>query len=104
MFVVSRYISAFGSGRALVDDAAPTTQWQLALDSALNFIIIESSSAAVEVVVLLALIYFSTSVSRQKLAFLLNIVALFLGLIMAIDGVYLEVCLEHITTTLSQMS
>ncbi|KZV72578.1 hypothetical protein PENSPDRAFT_628633 [Peniophora sp. CONT] len=68
-----------------------TAQLLLALNSAVNFLMIESTMGAVQVVMLLALLFFSNRTTRRKPIFLLNLVALLLSIGHAINNLYLEI-------------
>lgn len=85
-------LAGFGSNPLANPAFAPlTAEWLLALDSAVNFLMIESTMGAVEIVMLLALLFFSTHATRRKPIFVLNLLALLLGLAQAINNLYLEV-------------
>ncbi|VDB87187.1 unnamed protein product [Peniophora sp. CBMAI 1063] len=68
-----------------------TAEWLFALDSAVNFLMIEATMGAVEVVMLLALLFFSNGTTRRKPIFVLNLIALLFGLTQAVNNLYLEI-------------
>lgn len=80
----------------------PGTNWLAVIDSALVFLMIGATMGAVTVAMLLALLFFSTANLRRKPVFILNVVALLLGITGAVINIYEEVhTLKYPTIPLS---
>ncbi|KAI0316862.1 hypothetical protein OF83DRAFT_1047825, partial [Amylostereum chailletii] len=62
----------------------PGTNWLATIDSAIVFLMICATMGAVMFVMLLALLFFSTSSARRKPIFVLNIVAILVGITSAV--------------------
>jgi len=69
----------------------PGTNWIEALRPAVTFMLIGATMGSVMVVMLLALLFFSTPSLRKTPIFLLNVVVILLGLCGAIINIYEEV-------------
>ncbi|TCD64357.1 hypothetical protein EIP91_004226 [Steccherinum ochraceum] len=68
----------------------PAAYWTAAVTPAVNFLIISVSMGAVEVVMLCALLFFSTPALRRSLVFFLNLIAILIGIVKSIVNCYPE--------------
>ncbi|KII92794.1 hypothetical protein PLICRDRAFT_696089 [Plicaturopsis crispa FD-325 SS-3] len=69
----------------------PGTNFLVVIDSAVNFLLIGATMGSVLLAMLLALLFFSTKAIRRKPIFVLNVIAVLLGILQAIVTVYAEV-------------
>lgn len=87
------------SNSTLATDYPPEgTNWVAAIVPAVNFLMIGATAGSVEFVMLCALLFFSTSALRRTPIFILNVVALLIGLSASALNVYEEVCLIFLSS------
>lgn len=70
----------------------PGTNFLASIDAALPFLLIASTMSSVLLVMLVALLFFSTPSMRRKPIFILNVAAILLSIAGGVINVYEQVC------------
>lgn len=83
--------SAIVAAASAQDTVAVITAFSHSIGPPLGFIIIATGFATTLIPILLALCYFSTSQSRRRPIFILNVVSILLGIGLAVWSDYVEV-------------